>query len=85
MSARGFAFLLIVTVFSVMLTATIAEQVTEPGLLRTLIVAAGTALILFPSARWAESRGWIKGKMQLGKIKDEFIRKPPGPDDSRSK
>jgi hypothetical protein len=75
-SARGFAFLLVVTVLAVMLTATIAEQMTEPGLWRTVIVALGTGLIIFPAARWAESRGWIKGKVQLGRIKDELIRKP---------
>ncbi len=85
MSARGFAFLLVVTVLAVMLTATIAEQMTEPGLLRTLVVAAGTALIIFPAARWAEHRGWIKGKVQLGRIKDELIRKSSSTGDTQPK
>lgn len=76
MSSRGFAFLLIVTVAAIMIAGSIAEHFTEPGLGRTLWVALGTALVLFPAARWAEKRGWVQGKLQLGNIKEEFIRKP---------
>lgn len=76
MTSRGFVFLLVVTVAAVVVAGLIAERYTQPGFERTVWVAILTGLVVFPASRWAEKRGWIKGNLQLGKLKDEFTRKP---------
>jgi hypothetical protein len=73
-SLKGFLFLLVVTVLTVMAAGLIAERFAEPGLQRTAVVAVIAALVVFPAAKWAEWRGWIKGSLQLHRIKNEFIR-----------
>jgi hypothetical protein len=72
MTTKGFIFLLIVSIVTVMIAGTLAERWAAPGLERTAWVAVLSALVIFPAAKWAETRGWIKGKLQLGKMKSEF-------------
>jgi hypothetical protein len=47
--------------------ARIAELYTSPGMERTIAVAIMTALALWPAAKFAERRGWVKGELQLGR------------------
>ena len=67
MNSRGFAFLLVVTVAAVVIAGLLVEGHTAPGLERTLWVALLTAAVVFPAARWAERRGWIRGGVQIGR------------------
>jgi hypothetical protein len=67
MTSRGFVFLLVVTVAAIGVAARIAETYTSPGMERTIAVAIMTALALWPAAKFAERRGWVKGELQLGR------------------
>jgi hypothetical protein len=75
MTAKGFMFLMVVTVLAVMLGGWISEKYTTPGLERTIWLAVIAGAIVFPAARWAESRGWIKGKVEVGNLGSELFRK----------
>jgi len=67
MTRNGFVFLLLLTIGAIALGAQVAERFAEPGLGRTLIVASFTALVVFPAARFAERRGWIRGGLDFSK------------------
>jgi hypothetical protein len=82
MTLKGFLFLLAVTVVTVMAAGFIAEHYTAAGIERTLAVGAISALVIFPAGRWAERRGWISGRLQLGDIGKEFKRGAPKRPDS---
>ena len=84
MTSKGFIFLLILTVFTVMVAGFLAERWAAPGMERTLWVAVMTAAVVFPAAKWAETRGWIRGRLEMGKIKDEFVRKPKNDDSTKN-
>ena len=75
MTLKGFLFLMVVTVLTVIAAGLIAERFAEPGLQRTLLVAAIASLVVFPAAKWAERRGWISGSLKLDRLKEEFGRK----------
>jgi hypothetical protein len=68
MTRNGFIALLLLTVAAIGAGAQIAERFAAPGLGRTLIVAAFTALVVFPAAKFAERRGWIRGELDFSKL-----------------
>jgi hypothetical protein len=74
MTLKGFLFLLGVTVLTVIVAGLIAERYAAPGFERTLVVAGIAALVVFPAGKFAERRGWVKGELQLGELKNEFGR-----------
>ena len=78
MTLKGFIFLLAVTIVTVIVAGLLAERFAAPGFERTLVVAAVTALVVFPAGRFAERRGWVGGHLQVGNLKNEFTRKKPG-------
>ena len=61
MSLKAFLFLLVVTIVAVVGAAMIAEALVAPGFERGILIAVLAGLVVFPAARWAEYRGWIKG------------------------
>ena len=67
MTRNGFIFLLLLTVAAIGVGAQIGERYADPGLARTLVVAIFTALVVFPAARFAERRGWIRGELDFSK------------------
>ena len=68
MTRNGFVVMLLLTVGAIALGAQVAERYADPGLGRTLIVAPFTALVVFPAAKLAERRGWIKGELDFSKL-----------------
>ena len=80
MTVKGFIFLMVVTIGAVMVFGTLVADYTAEGLQRTLTVAILTGLVVFPAARWAEKRGWIKGTVRMDRLGDEFRRPRPGQD-----
>ena len=68
MTRNAFIVLLLLTVGAIALGAQIAERYAAPGIGRTLIVAAFTALVVFPAAKFAERRGWIRGGLEFSKM-----------------
>ncbi|NLD55802.1 MAG: hypothetical protein GX652_14205 [Burkholderiaceae bacterium] len=75
MTLKAFLFLFVVTIVAVVASATIAEKFVDPGFERGIVIAVLSSLVVFPAARWAEYRGWIKGDWspggQLRKAQDE--------------
>ena len=67
MTRNGFIFLLLLTVAAIGVGAQIGERYADPGLARTLVVAIFTALVVFPAAKFAERRGWIRGELDFSK------------------
>ena len=67
MTRNGFIFLLLLTVAAIGVGAQIGERYADPGLARTLVVAIFSALVVFPGAKFAERRGWIKGELDFSK------------------
>jgi hypothetical protein len=68
MTRNGFVVLLLLTVGAIGVGALVAERYAEPGLGRTLIVAVFAALVVFPAAKFAERRGWIRGELDFSKM-----------------
>lgn len=68
MNRNGFVLLLLLTVAAIGVGAALAERYAEPGLGRTLVVAIFAALVMFPAAKFAERRGWIKGELDFTKL-----------------
>lgn len=66
MTLKAFLFLFVVTLVAVVVSALIAEQLVGPGFERGVIIAVLSGLVVFPAARWAEHRGWIKGEWSPG-------------------
>ncbi|MFT4101617.1 MAG: hypothetical protein QM674_11380 [Burkholderiaceae bacterium] len=77
MTAKGFIFLMLVTIGTVMVAGTVAESFTSEGFERTIVVAVLTALVVFPAARWAERKGWVKGSVRVDELRKEFSRQRP--------
>ena len=67
MTRNGFIFLLLLTGAAIGVGAQIGERYADPGLARTLVVAIFTALVVFPAAKFAERRGWIRGELDFSK------------------
>jgi hypothetical protein len=65
---NAFIVMLLLTIGAIAVGAQIAERYAAPGLSRTLIVALFTALVVFPAAKFAEHRGWIKGELDFSKM-----------------
>jgi hypothetical protein len=63
---KAFLFLFAVTMVAVVGSALIAEMLVGPGFERGIIIAVLSGLVVFPAARWAEYRGWIKGAWSPG-------------------
>jgi hypothetical protein len=63
---KAFLFLFVVTIVAVVASATIAERFVDPGFERGIVIAVLSSLVVFPAARWAEYRGWIKGAWSPG-------------------
>jgi hypothetical protein len=63
---KAFLFLLVVTIVAVVGAALIAEAIVGPGFERGILIAVLASLVVFPAARWAEYRGWIKGDWSPG-------------------
>ncbi len=66
MTLKAFLFLFVVTLVAVVGAALIAEMLVGPGFERGIIIAVLAGLVVFPAARWAEYRGWIKGAWSPG-------------------
>ena len=62
MTLKGFFFLFVVTIVAVVSSAVISERVFAPGFERGILIAVLSGLVVFPAARWAEYRGWIRGE-----------------------
>ena len=71
MTLKAFLFLLVVTMVAVVGAAMIAEALVEPGFERGILIAVLAGLVVFPAARWAEYRGWIKGDWSPGGVRRE--------------
>jgi hypothetical protein len=72
MTLKGFLFLFMVTVATVMGAGALANMfIPTPGLERTLVVAVIACLVVFPASKYAEKRGWVKGNLDLRKKKPE--------------
>ncbi len=75
MTLKAFLFLFAVTIVAVVASAFIAERLFNPGLERGVVIAILSGLVVFPAARWAEYRGWMKGEWspggELRKAQDE--------------
>ena len=72
MTLKAFIFLLVVTIVAVVGAAMIAEMLVGPGFERGILIAVLAGLVVFPAARWAEYRGWIKGDWSPGgKLREE--------------
>jgi len=75
---KAFIFLLVVTIVAVVGAAMIAEALLDPGFERGILIAVISGLVVFPAARWAEYRGWIKGDWSPGgahRVQQEARRK----------
>jgi hypothetical protein len=68
---KAFIFLLVVTIVAVVGAALIAEALVAPGFERGILIAVISGLVVFPAARWAEHRGWIKGDWSPGGVRRE--------------
>jgi len=68
---KAFIFLLVVTIVAVVGAAMIAEALVAPGFERGILIAVISGLVVFPAARWAEYRGWIKGDWSPGGVRRE--------------
>ena len=66
MTLKAFLFLLVVTIVAVVGAAMVAEALVGPGFERGILIAVLSGLVVFPAARWAEYRGWIKGDWSPG-------------------
>lgn len=66
MTLKAFLFLFVVTIVAVVASIFIAERLVGAGLERGVIIAVLSGLVVFPAARWAEYRGWIKGDWSPG-------------------
>ena len=66
MTLKAFLFLLVVTIVAVVGAAMVAEALVGPGFERGILIAVFAGLVVFPAARWAEYRGWIKGDWSPG-------------------
>ena len=66
MTLKAFLFLLVVTIVAVTGAALVAEMLLPPGFERGIVIAVLSGLVVFPAARWAEYRGWIKGAWSPG-------------------
>ena len=66
MTLKAFLFLFVVTMVAVVASAFIAERLVGPGFERGVVIAVLSGLVVFPAARWAEHRGWIKGAWSPG-------------------
>ena len=66
MTLKAFLFLFVVTMVAVVGAALIAETLIAPGFARGIVIAVLAGLVVFPAARWAEYRGWIKGAWSPG-------------------
>ena len=71
MTLKAFIFLLVVTIVAVVGAALIAEALVAPGFERGILIAVISGLVVFPAARWAEYRGWIKGDWSPGGVRRE--------------
>ncbi len=71
MTLKAFLFLLVVTIVAVVGAAMIAEALVAPGFERGILIAVISGLVVFPAARWAEYRGWIKGDWSPGGVRRE--------------
>ena len=71
MTLKAFLFLLVVTIVAVVGAAMIAEALVAPGFERGILIAVISGLVVFPAARWAEYRGWIKGDWSPGGVHRE--------------
>ena len=71
MTLKAFIFLLVVTIVAVVGAAMIAEALVAPGFERGILIAVISGLVVFPAARWAEYRGWIKGDWSPGGVRRE--------------
>jgi hypothetical protein len=75
---KAFLFLFVVTIVAVVASATIAERFVDPGFERGIVIAVLSSLVVFPAARWAEYRGWIKGSRRKADAGDAGAD-PAGP------
>ncbi|MBA3479519.1 MAG: hypothetical protein H0T52_14150 [Lautropia sp.] len=83
MTLKAFLFLFVVTLVAVVGAALIAEMLVGPGFERGIIIAVLAGLVVFPAARWAEYRGWMKGAWSPGgelRKQQEARREQPAPD-----
>ena len=76
MKAIAFVVLMFITVGAVAGAAWIGERWFAPGLERGIVMAVIAGFVVFPIARWFESRGWISGSWRLSK--DPADNPPPG-------
>jgi hypothetical protein len=67
MTARGFIFLALVAVLVSVAAGSVVERFTAPGLERTVWFGVILAAAMYPAGLFAERRGWVRGRLELGK------------------
>ena len=70
MKVKAFLILMVVTVATVMISATLGERWFNPGLERAVFIGIVTCLVVFPLSRFFEHIGWVKGSWNVAGDKD---------------
>ncbi|MFO1200554.1 MAG: hypothetical protein U1E86_26655 [Burkholderiaceae bacterium] len=82
MTQRGFLFLFAVAIVASLVGGKLIEPYTAPGLERTVWFGVILAAVLYPAGLFAERRGWVRGKVDLGRLGKR--REPaPAPEDPK--
>jgi hypothetical protein len=71
MTVRAFIALLLITVVAVGIGDHFATRFAAPGLERTFSVLVITAAIVAPCAWLLEKIGWIRGRLELGRRREQ--------------
>jgi hypothetical protein len=66
MTSRGFIFLALVAVLASVIAGSVVERFTAPGLERTVWFGVILVAAMYPAGIFAERRGWVRGKLDLG-------------------
>jgi predicted transporter len=67
MTSRGFIFLALVAVVASVIAGSVVERFTAPGLERTVWFGVILVAAMYPAGMFAEKRGWVRGKLDLGR------------------
>lgn len=70
MKVKAFLILMVVTVATVIISATLGERWFNPGLERAVFIGIVTCLVVFPLSRFFEHIGWVKGSWNIAGDKD---------------
>ena len=80
MTQRGFLFLFAVAIVVSLVGGKLIEPYTAPGIERTIWFGVILAAALYPAGRFAERRGWVRGKVDLTRVGRRRDDAPPPED-----